>query len=143
MQGKKTKGRKRHLIVDTLGLLIEVVVHSASIQDRVAAKHTLTKAKRSGASFTRCFADGGYTGSFVPWAKEKHAVHIEIVKRSDQNKFVILPKRWIVERTISWLNRSRRLAKDVERFAKTVEMWIKLAMTRLMLRRIEQEYTLC
>lgn len=143
MQGKKTKGRKRHIIVDTLGLLVDVLVHSAGIQDRVAAKHTMTKAKRTGAAFHTCFADGGYAGSFIPWSKEKHDVTVQIVKRSDLHKFVVLPKRWIVERTLAWISRYRRLAKDYERFSKTVEMWIKLAMTRLMLHRIEQENALC
>jgi putative transposase len=140
MLGKKTKGRKRHLIVDTLGLVIEALVHSAGIQDRDGGKMVVSKAKMNGASFHKGYADGGYAGRFIDWAKEIHAIDFEIVKRSDQKKFVVLPKRWIVERTLSWINRYRRLAKDFERFGRTVRSWIFLAMTRLMLKRLAKTY---
>lgn len=141
MQGKKTKGRKRHIVVDTMGFIVDVLVHSASIQDRVGARYAVSKAKTNGATFTKVFADGGYTGTFVEWAKKTWDVDIEIVKRNEQKKFIVLPKRWIVERTLSWISRYRRLAKDFERFGKTVRSWIFLAMTRLMLKRIAKEYT--
>ena len=143
MLGKKTKGRKRHIIVDTLGLLIEVLVHSASIQDRVGAKYVVSKAKMNGATFRKGWVDGGYTGTLLPWAKETWDIDLAVVKRNELHVFKVLPKRWIVERTLSWISRYRRLAEDVERYAKTVETWIKLAMTRLMLRRIEKEYASC
>ncbi len=141
MLEKKTKGRKRHILVDTMGFIVEVLVHSGSIQDRVGARYLVSKAKTHGATFTKAFADGGYTGTFIDWAKERHNIEIEIIKRSDQKKFVVLPKRWIVERTLAWISRYRRLGKDFERFGKTVRSWIFLAMTRLMLKRIAKEYT--
>ena len=141
MLGKKTKGRKRHILVDTLGLLIEALVHSAGIQDRDGGKFLVGKAKLNGATFHKGYADGIYTGDFIPYTKEAFKVDFEMVKRSDQHKFVVLPKRWIVERTISWINRYRRLAKDFERFGRTVRNWIFLAMIRLMLKRLTKIYT--
>jgi putative transposase len=141
MQGKKTKGRKRHILVDTLGLLIETLIHSAGIQDRDGGKLLVAKAKLNGATFIKGYADGIYTGDFIPFTKKMFTVDFEIVKRSDQHKFVVLPKRWIVERTLSWINRYRRLAKDFERFGRTVRNWIFLAMTRLMLKRLSKIYT--
>ena len=140
MQGKKTKGRKRHLVVDTMGLVIEALVHSAGIQDRDGARYTMSKAKTNGASFAKCYVDGGYRGKFVDWAKTVHDVIVEVVKRSDIKGFVVLPKRWIVERTLAWLSRCRRLARDYERLEQTVRSFIFLAMTRLMLKRIAKEY---
>lgn len=141
MQGKKTKGRKRHLLVDTLGLVIEALVHSAGIQDRDGGKLLVSKAKMNGATFQKGYADGIYTGDFIPFTKEKFDVDFEIVKRNELHKFIVLPKRWIVERTLSWINRYRRLSKDFERFGRTVRNWIFLAMTRLMLRRLAKTYT--
>ncbi len=103
--GKKTKGRKRHIAVDTMGLLVEVLIHSAGIQDRDGGRFLFSKAKTNGATFTKSYADGGYAGKLIDWAKLTWDIDLEIVKRSDQKKFVVLPKRWIVERTLSWLNR--------------------------------------
>lgn len=140
MQEKKIKGRKRHLLVDTMGLVIEALVHTAGIQDRDGGRFLVSKAKTNGATFQKGYADGGYTGKFIGWAQEVYGITIEIVKRSDQSKFVVLPKRWIVERTLSWISRYRRLAKDFERFGRTVRSWIFLAMTRLMLKRLAKEY---
>jgi putative transposase len=140
MRGKKVKGRKRHILVDTLGLVIEVLVHSAGIQDRDGGRLLVSKAKTNCAAFTKGFADGGYRGEFINWAKDTHNVAFEIVKRSDEHKFVVLPKRWIVERTLAWISRYRRLAKDFERITRTVRNWIFLAMTRLMLKRLAREY---
>ena len=122
--GKKTKGRKRHLVVDTMGLVIEALVHSAGIQDRDGARYTMSKAKTNGASFAKCYVDGGYRGKFVDWAKTVHDVIVEVVKRSDIKGFVVLPKRWIVERTLAWLSRCRRLARDYERLEQTVRSFI-------------------
>ena len=142
MQGKKTKGRKRHIIVDTLGFLIVAIVHAASIQDRVGARHAMRKAKMKYEELVKLWADGGYAGTLVIWAKETWGIDLEIVKRSDAVKgFVVLPKRWIVERTLAWLSRYRRMAKDYERLTKTAETMIYLAMTRLMLTRIARCYT--
>ena len=140
-RGKKIKGRKRHLLVDTMGFLIEALVHTAWIQDRTGAKYLISKAKTNGATFHKGYADGGYTGRFLDWTKKTWDVDFEVVKRNELHKFVVLPKRWIVERTNAWISRYRRLAKDFERFGRTVRNWIFLAMTRLMLKRLAKTYT--
>ncbi len=107
-------GRKRHIVTDTNGFLVGVVVHEASIQDRDGAVPVLRSIRRFCPFLRHVFADGGYAGK-----KLKNALRgrgewtIEIVKRSDRQKgFVILPRRWVVERTFAWLGRCRRLAKD-------------------------------
>ena len=141
MLGKKTKGRKRHLLVDTMGFVIEALVHTAGIQDRDGGRFLVNKAKTNGASFIKGYADGGYAGKFLEFTKDTWNVDFEVVKRNELHKFVVLPKRWIVERTNSWIIRYRRLAKDFERFSKTVRSWIFLAMTRLMLKRLDKIYT--
>jgi putative transposase len=140
MRGKKIKGRKRHLLVDTMGLVIEALVHTAGIQDRDGGRFLVSKAKTNGATFHKGFADGGYAGKFIDWAKVRWDVDMEVVKRNELHKFVVLPKRWIVERTNAWISRYRRLAKDFERFGETVRNWIFLAMTRLMLKRLAKTY---
>lgn len=140
MLGKKTKGRKRHLLVDTMGLVIEALVHTAGIQDRTGGKLLVSKAKINGAAFTKGFADGGCTGKFLEFAKDTWDIDFEVVKRNELHKFAVLPKRWIVERTNAWIVRYRRLAKDYERFEKTVRNFIFLAMTRLMLKRLSKTY---
>jgi putative transposase len=139
--GKKILGRKRHLLVDTLGLILHVVVHSAAIQDRDGAKLVLpVLLARFG--WLRCiFVDGGYAGALVAWVKEllpRRGLKLEIVKRSDadQHRFAILPKRWIVERTFGWLSKFRRLAKDYEFRTENSETMILIAATRLMLARL-------
>ena len=99
--GKKTKGRKRHLLTDTQGLLLEVVVHSAGIQDRDGAKLVFKKAKNKLQTITKIFADGGYAGKLIAWTEQKYNLVLEIVKRNQLHTFVVLPKRWIIERTIS------------------------------------------
>lgn len=140
MLGKKIKGRKRHLLVDTMGLVIEVLVHTAGIQDRDGGRFLVSKAKTNGATFSKGYTDGGYAGKFLDFTKEVWKVDFEVVKRNELHKFVVLPKRWIVERTNSWIIRYRRLAKDFERFGRTVRNWIFLAMTRLMLKRLAKVY---
>jgi len=141
MQGKKIKGRKRHIIVDTLGFLITAIVHAASIQDRVGARHVMRKAKIKYEELVKLWADGEYAGTLIDWAKKTWNIDLEIVKRNDTVQgFLVLPKRWIVERTLAWLSRYRRLAKDYERLTKTAETMIYLAMTRLMLTRIARCY---
>ncbi|MDA0837132.1 MAG: IS5 family transposase [Planctomycetota bacterium] len=135
--GKKVTGRKRHILVDTLGLLLEVVVHPANIQDRDGAKLVFNKALGRFDRFQRIWADGGYAGQLVNWVKEKSMWVLDIVRRSeDQRRFEVLPRRWVVERTFGWLGRSRRLSKDYERLTDTSEAMIQLAMTRLMLKRL-------
>jgi transposase len=135
--GKKIKGRKRHILVDTLGLLLNVVVHPADVQDRDGAFHLLRRARRLFPFIKRIFADGGYAGdkmARVVWCTG--AWKLEIVKRSHAAGFEVLPKRWIVERTFAWISRNRRLARDFERYATTVAAFIRLAMIRIMLRRL-------
>jgi len=134
--GKKIKGRKQHIIVDTLGLPIMVKVHSADIQDRDGAKPVLLQADKEVPTLKIIFADAGYAGKLVDWAKETFPWVLEIVKRSELHKFVILRKRWIVERTFSWLIDHRRIARDYEGDPKTSETMIHIAMISLMLRRL-------
>jgi transposase len=118
-------------------MLLNVVVHRASLQDRDGARRLLRDAARRFPSITKIFADAGYQGPRM--AKVVAATgtwQLEIVKRSELHKFVILPKRWIVERTFAWIGRNRRLARDFERYASTVAAFIRLAMIRIMLRRL-------
>src|SRR5436305_6439680 len=135
--GKKIKGRKRHILVDTLGLLLNVAVHPADIQDRDGAFHLLRRTRRLFPFIELIFADGGYAGrkmAMTVW--RTGAWSLQIVKRSDAAGFEVLPKRWIVARTVAWISRNRRLARDFERYATTVAAFIRLAMIRIMLRRL-------
>jgi putative transposase len=135
--GKKVKGRKRHILTDTLGLLLMVVVHIASIQDREDAKSVLEKVKAKFSRLQLIWADGGYAGKLIDWVKEKCGWVLEIVKRNDDVKgFQVLPHRWIVERTFGWLGRYRRLSKDYEGLPKTSEAMIYATMAHLMVRRL-------
>jgi len=139
--GKKIMGRKRHLLVDTLGLILHVVVHPADIQDRDGAKLVLSILLQRFGWLRRVFVDGGYAGELVNWCKRLlpcRGLRLEVVKRSDaaKHRFVILPKRWIVERTFGWLSNYRRLAKDYEFRTDNSEAMILIAATRLMLARL-------
>ena len=136
--GKKVTGRKRHILVDTLGLLLNVVIHAADVQDRDGARLVLDRRTRRLFPFIeRIFADAGYQGPALAAAVAKTGTWIlEIVKRNELHRFVVLPKRWIVERTLAWISRNRRLARDFERYARTVAAFMRLAMIRLMLRRL-------
>jgi putative transposase len=140
--GKKVSGRKRHLLVDTLGLLLLVVVHAASVQDRQGARLVCLRAKRRYPRLRLIWADGGYGGRLVPWVGRVCGWILRIVKRSDDHKgFVVLPKRWIVERTFAWLGRYRRLSKDFEALPETSEALIYVAMIHLMVRRLARHQT--
>lgn len=139
--GKKTTGRKRHLIVDTLGLLLIVTVTSATVQDRPGGRAILARLAARFPTIGLVWADGGYANkidsSLLNWAKDKLGLLVEIVKRSDDVKgFQVLPRRWVVERTFGWLVRNRRLARDYERLTTTSEAMIKVAMIRLMTLRL-------
>src|SRR6185437_14783549 len=135
--GKKVTGRKRHILVDTLGLLLSVAVHPANVQDRDGAGELLRTARRSFPFIERIFADAGYQGpKMAKLVARTGAWSLQIVKRSDAHRFVVLPKRWIVERTFAWISRNRRLARDFERYAPTVAAFFRLAMIRIMLRRL-------
>src|SRR6266436_2490183 len=136
--GKKVTGRKRHILVDTLGLLLNVVVHPADVQDRDGARLVLDQRTRCLFPFIECvFADAGYQGPKAAAAIAKTgAWTLEIVKRNELHRFVVLPKRWVVERTLAWISRNRRLARDFERYARSAAAFIRLAMIRIMLRRL-------
>ena len=141
------KGRKRHILVDTNGLLLQVCVHAANIQERAGAMLLLqNKAKWRFPShrLQLIWADAGYWGkTFAAWVQENCGVAVEVVSRNqlvnrqhEHKGYVPLPRRWIVERTFAWLGRCRRLSKDYEQNLASSENWIYLAMIRLMIRRL-------
>ena len=136
--GKQVSGRKRHILVDTIGLLIACVVHTANIRDEDGAKDVLAKGKARFPRLTLVWADSRYACKGLPaqvgllfrWV-------LEVVRRPIGSKgWVRLPRRWVVERTFAWLGRNRRLSKDYERSIPVSEAWVQLAMTKLMLRRL-------
>lgn len=133
-------GRKRHLLVDTLGLILLVVVHPANIQDRDGAKLLLELLGKRFGWLKTIWADGGYAGALIEWVAgltRHRTINLEIVKRDQAVKgFKILPKRWIVERTFGWLSKSRRLSKDFETRPDSSVAIIHIAMIRLMTKRI-------
>jgi transposase len=135
--GKKINGRKRHIVTDTMGLLLVVMVTAASIQDRDGARPTLKRLSRLLPSVLHIFADGGYRGQLIAIAKRAWGIVIEVIKKPiDQIGFAVLPRRWVVERTFSWLLRWRRLVRDYERLPATHEAFVKWAMVGLMLNRL-------
>jgi transposase len=137
--GKKIKGRKRHIAVDTLGLPIECQITPADVQDRDALPPLLNAVHQKSPWVELAFVDGAYSGDETQRAAfEASRIKVSVVKRSDRSVkgFVVLPKRWIVERTLGWLNRSRRLAKDFEAMAESSHAWVMLAIGFLMLRRV-------
>jgi len=136
--GKKIKGRKWHILTDTIGLPVGMIVHTADIQDRDGAPALLASVGSLVPWLRHVFADGGYAGDKLKGAlAELGDWTIEIVKRSDTAKgFVLLPRRWVVERTLAWLNRNRRLAKDVEATIESATTWLYIASVKLMSRRL-------
>ena len=140
---KKVNGRKRHLVVDTLGMVMAAVVHSAGIQDRDGAKPVLKKLVGRFPRLKKILADGIYNGEIADWAKELGGWIFELVVRPKEEdekgkkKSTVMKWRWIVERTFAWLGRYRRLSKDYEGSEESSESWIYIAMTHLMLRRLE------
>jgi transposase len=140
--GKKINGTKRHIAVDTLGLLLAVIVTAASVQDRDGAAPLLSVLRERFSTIQMVWADGGYAGRLLPWARKCLRLTVTVVKRSDDTKgFVVLPRRWVVERTLGWLTRNRRLVRDYERLATTHEAMTLIAMTRLMSRRLARPTT--
>lgn len=136
---KLVTGRKRHLLVDVLGLVLKVVVTAANVPERAGAKLLLAAAFAQGfTELALIWADGGYSGQeFADWVLEHYGWLVEIVKRSDTaTGFVVLPRRWVVERTFGWLSRCRRLSKDYEVLTTTSEAWIYAGMVQLMLQRL-------
>jgi transposase len=134
--GKKVPGRKRHMVTDCLGLLLVVSVTAANTGDREAAVPLLERLRAVHRTIRLVWADGGYTGPLTDWARNALRLTLQIVKRSDEPRFVILPRRWVVERTWAWLMRSRRLARDYETLPATSETMILWSMTMLMSRRL-------
>ena len=135
--GKKVKGRKRHILVDTTGLLLMVVVHAANIQDRDGAKLVLEQIKGTFSRLQLIWADAGYAGQLVDWVKVTCGWVLEIVRRSDDVKgFKVLPHRWVVERTFGWLGRYRRFSKDYEGLTESSQAFIYAAMIRIMSKRL-------
>lgn len=151
--GKKIKGRKRHLVTDTLGLLIAVVVTAANVQDRDAALPVVDLAKEKVPGIQKLYADGGYSGHRAAEIRERHGIDVEIVRRPQNRNvgrwhegqlplfrldtgFVVLPKRWVIERTNAWNDRPRRMNKDHDRNLAVSAAWIWLAEGRRLLRRL-------
>jgi transposase len=135
--GKKVSGRKRHIVTDTLGLLLVVMVTSAALQDRDGGTAVLSEAHRWFPRLRLVFADGGYAGRLVEQARRLWKITVQIVsKPPDQRGFSVLPRRWVVERTFAWLMRWRRLVRDYERLPETHEAFVKWAMVGLMLNRL-------
>ena len=138
--GKKIKGIKRHILVDTLGLLLKVMVLTAGQQDRDGARVILLKVQGCFPRLRKIWADGGYAGKLVDWVKAVCGWVLEIVKRSDTAKgFEVVPHRWIVERTFAWLDRSRRPSRDYEHHAETSEAMILISMIALKSRRLAHQ----
>jgi putative transposase len=145
---KKVNGRKRHVVVDTLGMVVSAVVHSAGLQDRDGAKLVLKKMVGRFPRLKKILADGIYNGGIAEWAKEVGGWILEVVahpkrerkkggESEEPKKFEVLPWRWIVERTFAWLGRYRRMSKDYEGSEESSESWIYITMTHLMLRRLD------
>jgi putative transposase len=139
--GKMVKGRKRHILVDTLGLLIMVIVTSASVADRDGAVQLFDASDGRVPRLRRVWADQSYAGMLVEWVHHFFAFVLDIVRRPKQQRgFQILPKRWIVERTFGWFNRYRRLSKDYERREDVSEGMVYLASSRRMLRWLDRRH---
>lgn len=142
--GKRVKGRKRHLVTDTLGNLLAVKVHSANLHDSKSAKLVLSKIIENRVDFPRLkriFADKGYRGSLLSWTKKNLKCQLEIVKTysklANNGKMMVSPKRWVVERSFAWLNHYRRLSKDFERLTENSECFIKIAFIRLFIKKLK------
>jgi transposase len=135
--GKKVNGRKRHIAVDTGGLLLAVVVTIAGIQDRDAAYRLLTQLRCRFSTVSLVWADGGYAGRLVIWARKVLALTVEVVKRTDDVKgFAVLPRRWVVERTFAWISKFRRCVRDYETLPAHHEAMVHISMIMTMSRRL-------
>lgn len=136
--GKQVKGRKRHIVVDTVGNLLEVVVHAANIQDYDGAKLVLTQLSQTVSTLQKLWADGMYKkGGLIDWVRENLHLVLDIVEREPgQVGFKVLPRRWVVERTFAWLGRYRRLSKDYEKCTKSSEGMVYIASIHTLLKRL-------
>jgi transposase len=138
--GKKVNGRKRHIAVDTMGLLLVVMVTAANLQDRPAARLLLSKLRSVQAGIRKIWADGGYSGTLVDWAKTTLNITVEIVKKIvGQSTFIVLPRRWVAERTFSWITQARRNVRDYERKPEHSEAFINWSMITMMTRRLTRQ----
>ena len=134
--GKKIKGRKRHILTDTDGRLLTIAVHGANIQDRDGAKGVLKGSRARFPFVERAYADGGYAGRLVRWAKDKTHIVLEIVKRSaEQTGFAVIRRRWVVERTFAWIGKNRRFVRDYEQLTAVAETLITIAASATLIRR--------
>lgn len=137
--GKKIKGRKRHIITDTMGLLLSVVVHPANVHDSKGATDVIASLRGRFSRLVKIIADGGYRGVLIENTKTAFGWILEVVLRKDNSKkFAVIPTRWVVERTFAWFESYRRLSKDFEFNTDTSEAMIQLAMIKLMLNRIHK-----
>lgn len=134
--GKNVKGRKRHIMVDSMGLLLVVIVHAANHHDSKAAFKVIEALKYRFPRLSKIIADAGYRGKLADNVKQSFGWIVEVIMRKDSKKFEVLPKRWIVERTFSWFESYRRLSKDFEYKTNTQEAMVQLAMIKIMLNRI-------
>ena len=136
--GKKVKGRKRHIVTDTLGCLILVLVHGADVQDRNGIKLVLPLLKQKfWVTIKAIIADGGYSGQpIIDWVKQLFGWKLQIIKRDESSIFKSLPKRWIVERTLAWISYSRRSSRDYEKLTETSQVISQLAMIRIFINRM-------
>lgn len=138
--GKKINGRKRHIAVDTLGLLLCVLVTAASVQDRDGARPLLSLLAACCQRVRLVWADGGYAGKLVDWTRDSLRIMLQIVKRPDDAVgFVVLPRRWVVERTLAWITRHRRCARDYERLPTHHEAMVRWSMIRITSRRLARQ----
>ncbi|MGO9082025.1 MAG: transposase, partial [Streptosporangiaceae bacterium] len=131
-------GRKRHIAVDTLGLLLAVVVTPASVQDRDGARPLLWRLRARCRHVRLAWADAGYAGKLTTWAAALRLV-IEVVRKRDPHTFEVLPRRWVVERTFAWISKHRRCVRDYERLPEHHEAMVKWAMIALMARRLARQ----
>ena len=133
--GKKIKGIKRHIIVDTLGLILAVVIQGASVQDRDGAISVINKLTENWKKIIKIFADSGYRGELIAKVHTRFKIELEIIKRNELHTFKVLPKRWIVERTFAWIDTNRRNSKNYERLNNTSVAMVHLSAIRIMLNR--------
>jgi transposase len=134
--GKKINGRKRHIAVDVMGLLLVIVVTAASVQDRDGARALLWRLRACFRTVTLVWADGGYAGKLLAWAQANLRLTVEIVKRNAAHAFVVLRRRWVVERTLAWITRSRRTVRDYERLPEHHAAMVYWSMIIIMTRRL-------
>jgi putative transposase len=140
--GKQVNGRKRSVIVDTLGMVLRVVVHSADLSDLVGGTWVASLVEGVSPRLTKLFGDRHYGGQFAEAMQREYGWDVEVIRRpSDAVGFVVLPKRWVVERTFGWLTWYRRLSKDYEQRVESSESFIYASMIHLMLRRLHPQTT--